>query len=537
MGELIDRAVHPLYSVMAFVCALTVGILLISAVKSRRGIQKNHKMIFLWVIFFCVQDGIWGLLAAHVIRNDLLLFISSNVFHVSAVMSALFFTLYFLSRLNITAGKRKLIHFLVGSVSLVQLVMIAVNLYSHFMFFVDEAGIYQTTDARAILFYMQFGTYLLIGFVTLIETAREKEATGNSLSTVFFVNMAPVLFSVFQRFYPDAPADSIGFSIACIIIGLFLMRDTDNLVLELEQAQEKLSDYKKAVLSDALIALEVNLNRDVLYYGVWKDDSGREVPLMDIVGLDTPCSYDSYIYRWNSGFVSKNFETDFSEKTDRDYLLQIFNSGSPEVTFDYEAETISGRSTWLRHSISMIRNSEGDVIAYSSTKDISGLIEQSKREEAYIRALALEYDAIAVVGIKDGEYTDRMILQRSAKSGFSVLIDGEGDFEGDFQEKLDVVSDFVHPDDREAFTAETKKDNLFNVFENNRTHAVNFRFMDGEGGWMYYQVRFIPLKGDSEELKGMIICERNTDGEMRRELEHSQELEEAKIAAEAANQA
>lgn len=44
--------------------------------------------------------------------------------------------------------------------------------------------------------------------------------------------------------------------------------------------------------TDALISLEINLTRDELTYGVWKDDEGKEIPLGDILGMTLPCSYD-----------------------------------------------------------------------------------------------------------------------------------------------------------------------------------------------------------------------------------------------------
>ncbi|MBQ0001931.1 MAG: hypothetical protein KBT21_00170 [Treponema sp.] len=78
----------------------------------------------------------------------------------------------------------------------------------------------------------------------------------------------------------------------------------------------QLSNYKRAILSDAIISLEVNLTKDELYYGVWKNESGEE------------------------------------------------------ITFDYEAKTISGKSTWLRRTIAMIQNQSDDIIAYTAVEKI-----------------------------------------------------------------------------------------------------------------------------------------------------------------------
>ncbi len=213
MNELFDRNVHPLYSVMAFVSALTVLLLLIAAMRIRKNTGKNHRRIFWWTFFFCMQDGVWGLFAAHILHNDTALFLSSTLFHLSAMLSSFAWTMYFLSRLQIPKGRARLYYAGTGLLTLVQLGMIAVNLSTRFMFYVDEGGWYQTHDARSILFYLQFATYIVIGIVSILGTARDPKNAGRSLLPVFFVNLSPLLFSVFQLIYPDAPADSIGFAL------------------------------------------------------------------------------------------------------------------------------------------------------------------------------------------------------------------------------------------------------------------------------------------------------------------------------------
>ena len=250
MGDLFDRAVHPLYAVMAFISALIVIILLISGMSNRKGIKSNHKMIFYWVILFCLQDGIWGLFASHTFRNDTALFVLSNVFHLFAMFSSFVWTLYFLSRIKTNISHYKIYTFFSGAAVLVQLVMLIFNMANRFMFYVDEDGWYQTTNYRSILFYLQFATYIFIGIVSLIGTAKAGQKDARvKLFAIFSVNLSPLLFGVFQLIYPDAPADSIGFSIACIIIELFLSKDFEEQVYSLEQMQEELNTALKSAES------------------------------------------------------------------------------------------------------------------------------------------------------------------------------------------------------------------------------------------------------------------------------------------------
>ena len=309
-------------------------------------------------------------------------------------------------------------------------------------------------------------------------------------------------------------------------------------IAELKDAADQLSSYKRAVLSDALISLEVNLTKDELYYGVWKDDAGNKAALKDIIGFDTPCSYDTYIQEWNRRFVINSHNQDaFSTSTDRNYLLDTFASGLSEITFDYEAKTISGRKTWLRRSICMTQNQAGDVIAYTSVKDISALIGQTKREEAYVRALATEYDSITIVSIENDKKDDRVLIHSRMSADIVALIDEETANEEYYGKKLRLFNKFVHPDDREQFTASTQREKLLESFAVGKPHVVDFRILDPYGDYLYYQMRFVPILDDDDVLVGMIACMRNIDSEIRAEFGIRQELEDAKIAAEAANQA
>ena len=80
-----------LYSVLSFTCAL---VLLIFMNQFRSVLDKSEKtdkdFLFLssWVTIFCLQDGIWGVLASGAFPNNTLFFISSSVFHAAAAFSA-----------------------------------------------------------------------------------------------------------------------------------------------------------------------------------------------------------------------------------------------------------------------------------------------------------------------------------------------------------------------------------------------------------------------------------------------------------------
>ena len=243
MGDLFDRSVHPLYAICAFIGAIAVSLILSS---SRRNIyvkNKNHENLFKWVIFFCIQDGVWGLLASHTITNDTLLFISSFVFHFSAITSTFIWVQYFLSRLEVQKELKRVYLTITLSLVVVQYVMLIANIFTKFMFYVDSDGWYCTTDYRAIMFYLQLLVYIVMMVITIVsyfKTSKSSEKKENLLA-IICVNASPLLFGLFQMIYPDSPSDSLGFSIAVIIIYTYLMIDYEKQVTMLEELREQLN--------------------------------------------------------------------------------------------------------------------------------------------------------------------------------------------------------------------------------------------------------------------------------------------------------
>ena len=380
---------------------------------------------------------------------------------------------------------------------------------------------------------------------------RQMVSAGENRYICAMYDYAPYRIGVCERtdhLYQDVKSNGaiLFLFLALALIGIFLLinfitrqekQTEQKYVSELQGFSDQLSNYKRAILSDALISLEVNLSKDELYYGVWKDDSGNEVPLQEILGFSTPCSYDEYIIKWNQRFVKTDGKASFTDKTDREHLLDAFGSGQTEVTFDYEAKTLSGTGAWLRRSICMTRNQAGDVIAYTSVKDISALVEQSKREEALVSSLATEYDSIVVVGFDKDKKTDNVKYRSRTARGLSDLLGEELALEDNYSKKLDLMLQFVHPDDRQQFYDNTRRESILASFAENKTHVVDFRIVKADGTYLYHQLRYLPLRDEDDHLEGMVACMKNSDAEVRKEFSIRQELEEAKIAAEAANRA
>ncbi len=326
--DLFDRPVHPLYSVMAFVGALIALILIIRTGTRGKYNQKSdlHFPVYCWTLFFCLQDGIWGLFAAHIFVNDVCLFVASTVFHLSSALTTYIWVSYMLSVLKEQVKRPKLIKHATGVLVLIQLALLVMNFFTKSLFFLDENGWYTTTKYRTILFYMQFAVYALISVLSFLAILKaQKGREKNNLAVVLSVNASPVFFGVFQMLYPDAPASSIGFSLGCIVIFTFLEEELRREVAEYKAREEFLSIIEEKnielkaqqdSLCDALqMAESANIAKTSFLFNMSHD---IRTPMNAIIG------YTERALRYSED-MDKLEDSLKKIKTSSDFLLSIIN--------------------------------------------------------------------------------------------------------------------------------------------------------------------------------------------------------------------
>lgn len=490
----------------------------------------RYRSLMLAVFFYYITDALWGILAG--LNWIQALFIDTTVYFVAMSFAIVCFYRYIVEYLEMKDWRAHFFNYLGIGFFILENIFLIINFFYPCFFWFDENGTYIAGPFRYAALWIQVAMFSVSSIFTVIETFRSGKPKRKRHLAIFLFSLTMLIAILLQEHYPLLPFYAFGCLIGSCIIHEFVVGD------ELEDTLTQLSTYKQAILSDALISLEVNLDRNELYYGAWKDDRGNIVPLKEILGLDIPCRYDEYIKLWNRQFVRNDASGSFREKTDREYLLDCFRKGITEVTFDYEAETVSGKRAWLRRNISMIRNMSGNVIAFTNVKDISSLMAHQKREEAYMMALATEYDSIAIVGIDETDKKkDKVLLHSRLTDELGSLIDEQTANEEFYSRKLDLLRRFVHPDDRQQFHDSTRRESLLESFEKNRNHIVDFRIIKNDGSYLYFQFCFVPIRNESGKLVGTVACMRNIDAEIRKELGVRQELEKAKIAAESANRA
>lgn len=255
METVITRNTHSLYSVMSFVAAIIVLILIVNNFFNEHKSEKHSQStLFFFIFLYCVQDGIWGLFASGIINSNPGLMSTSAIFHIFSSVAPIIWSMYFCNSFREEIRYPKNIYIYSTFLMIIQIAMIITNFFTKFMFYVDKNGNYQTTEIRGILFYLQFTVYAMISIIALVGITKQKEKSKRSIFISFFsISFAPVIFSIFQMFYPDAPANSIGLSIACILIQIFLSKRFERQVRELKAEAALREAQKKDFLSAGVI--------------------------------------------------------------------------------------------------------------------------------------------------------------------------------------------------------------------------------------------------------------------------------------------
>jgi len=219
-----------LYWIMALVFAVILIIILINDrlnSESNSKIGKAFQILVSWVIFFCLQDALWGLCEVQIIKSDLVFFISSEIFHISTVITAFFWLYYNLVFLGKKIKHPKLFLGIVGVLIFIEFVFVLSNLFIPSLFIIED-GKYITGHLRPLTFFNQYIVYLAIGIVTFFCGIRAKYSERKKFLTVFIFALFPILLGCCQLLFPEGPFYSMGYFLGCFVVHMFIVAKDRN---------------------------------------------------------------------------------------------------------------------------------------------------------------------------------------------------------------------------------------------------------------------------------------------------------------------
>lgn len=308
--------VSPLYSVAAAFAAIVLLVSRIPNIKIKDDLEMNkadrvYNILSIWVVFFCIQDAIWGIVAGEYVMNDKLLFFCSGFFHFCCVVTLYLWVAYVLTYLENRVKRAIIYRFIAMMLVLVQIFVLIANCFTPIMYYIDEFGIYQTLPIRSISFYLQYAGYITIGLLAGYLYLKEKdhEIKSKYIAVLAFV-IAPIISGAFQRLYPDGPFNSIGFVLGCIIIQNFIIARERNELMQFKNdiLQQNLDETMQNLIRAKEEAESANRAKTAFLFNMSHD---IRTPMNAIIGFST--------------LLEKNF---YDEEKRRDYFEKLRSSSN-----------------------------------------------------------------------------------------------------------------------------------------------------------------------------------------------------------------
>lgn len=370
-------------------------------------VERSFRLMTLWVIFFCMQDVLWGLCDSGIIASPRIFFTTSTIFHLSTVITT-FFWLYFILAFLHVGPKQSRIILGIDAVFLVfQVTLVAINCFRPTIFSIDE-GQYVPAPFRTLAFFNQYIVYSASAIICLLYMIgvlrRRSQEFQSHYLPIFVASLAPTLLGILQLLYPFVPFYSLSYFLSCYLIHIFIVaKDRQQadmamifhsisktyysmhlIDLELDRATRYIeSPILSSLIQEAKSAQEM-INRVMI--GTTNDD--YRALLLDFVNLSTlsermagkstiSCEFIGRNYGWTRiSFVSIDREgnhqkqvmvyTQIIDSSKRHEIDLIFKSNNDELTrlfnrYAYENE------------IKKLPSTEGDDSLVFVAMDINGL--------------------------------------------------------------------------------------------------------------------------------------------------------------------
>lgn len=369
--------VNSLYWISALVYALVLILALIESKRANSKVQSDRafRTLLAWVIWFCLQDAVWGLCGSGIIHNDTAFFISSMVFHGSTVVTTYFWMKFILIYLDDKAKYKNLALLIDRLIIISQYIIIALNFVYPLIFRIID-GIYYTYPLRFVVFANQYVIYLSIGIVALFRFFKSDANFRYKYRNVFWFVAAPILSGVFQYIYPNGPFYSMGYFLGCVIVYVFIVNKNR------EEASVLLGDNTR-----------ITMALSTMYYAVYKVDLISEkatmilAPKYHVEELKDVNDLDRIVEIIDENFVDREYSEVMKDFDD----YRKWNERLADKT-TISMEYLGPKEGWSRANIVVSkRDDSGQVteVIYA----VQQINDQKVREEAILKNLK---DALAM---------------------------------------------------------------------------------------------------------------------------------------------
>lgn len=291
--------------------------------------------------------------------------------------------------------------------------------------------------------------------------------------------------------------------------------------------------YKRAIVSDAILVFEFNLTKNLLMGNPLQRFGERIVRLRHAFDLPEECSYDKFLdsVSWDLSDIEKE---KFMANMDASYLMDAFITGKYELWFDINKPNFEGESFWTRNTVILTQEKDtGDILGLAVVKNITS---NYKREEEkvyqleIINALSIDYTNVFMVNLMTNRI--RIVRMNDVAGAFYSDELGEQYYDDALEFYIDVS---VYADDRDMMRMAFSRDNILRQLIKRETFYVNFR-SNINNKLQYMKLKVVRI-GDIKETGNFLLAFMNVDDEIEHEMKQKKLLQDTLSMAESASHA
>ena len=145
---------------------------------------------------------------------------------------------------------------------------------------------------------------------------------------------------------------------------------------ELVKASARESQYRKAILYEAVFFFEVSLTEDKFITAVTQTQDSQLFDLFDSVSTSAETRFSDFI-SFSSKHINQDHPNEYKNFFDIDRLLKCCKNGELEQTYDFKIVDALGRKRLL-HYVILLGEDGGSVSALIMAKDVTDQMERQK---------------------------------------------------------------------------------------------------------------------------------------------------------------
>ena len=294
------------------------------------------------------------------------------------------------------------------------------------------------------------------------------------------------------------------------------------------------SQYKKALLSDAVAVYEFNLTKDKLVGTPVQKMGDKIVSSRDYYNISEDYSYSDFIDLMAKDITDEKGKEIFLKNSDIYFLMDSFITEKFSTWFDIIQKDFEGRKFCFRYT-TLLTNDEftNDVLGITVVKNITTSFsheeEQSYQMEV-INALSMDYSNVYMVNL----FTSKVRVVRRDDYVGAFYSDEFG--EQRYEDALDFyVSLSVYEGDRDMMRMALSRENLMKQYNERDSFFVSFRsYINSKLSYM--KLKIIKL-GNESESGNILLGFMNVDEETEHEMKQRKTLQDALVMAKSATKA